>query len=100
MGSRMSPGDVESRRQNRTLRQKNCATCRDWVRRSDENPGKWTNEPERGKMGSMRNALFEFRLGRESIADRGLTRCSLKMQQRISEIRQLFVVSCQLQNAG
>ena len=57
----------------------------DWVRRSDENPGKWTNEPKRGQMGSMRNALFKFRLGRESIADRGLTRCSLKMQQRISE---------------
>jgi hypothetical protein len=27
----------------------------DCVRESDENPGKWTNEPKRGEMGSMRN---------------------------------------------
>ena len=33
----------------------------------------------------MCNALFGFRLGRESIADRGLTRCLLKMQQRITD---------------
>ena len=29
---------------------------KNWVRKSDENPGKWTNEPEQGQMGSMRNA--------------------------------------------
>jgi hypothetical protein len=38
---------------------------KDWVRRSNENPGKWTNEPERGQMGSRRNPLLKFMLGRE-----------------------------------
>ena len=37
-------------------------------------------------MGSRRNALFRFRLGWESSADRGLTRCSSKMQQRILDL--------------
>ena len=77
--------------------------------RSGENPGKCTNEPERRKLGSMRNALFRFGLGRESVADRGLTRCSSKMQQRITDssvvrgqlsvepgYRPVSVVSCQL----
>ena len=45
-----------------------------WVRKSDENDGKWTNEPERAEMGAMRNALFKFRLGRGSIVERDLTR--------------------------
>ena len=64
MGSRMSPGDVESRQQDRTLRKKTWRHGEDCVRNSDENPGKCTIEPERGEMGSMRNVLFKFRLGR------------------------------------
>jgi hypothetical protein len=64
---------------------KKCGRRLHLLSRSDENPGKWTNEPERGQMGAMRNALFRFRLGRESVADRGLTRCSSKMQQRITD---------------
>jgi hypothetical protein len=40
----------------------------------------------------MCNAFFRFRLWRESIVDRGLTRCSSKMQQRISG--NLLVVRC------
>ena len=83
MASRMSPRDVESRRQEgcerwgrdrAAGRKKTCGRWQNWESRNDENPGKWTNEPERGQMGSMRNALFKFRLGRESIVERGLTR--------------------------
>ena len=40
----------------------------------------------------MRNMLFKLMLARESIVDRGLTRCSSKMQQRISG--NLLVDSC------
>ena len=45
-----------------------------WESKSDENPGKWTNEPERGQMGSMCNGLCEFGLGQELLVDRDLTR--------------------------
>jgi hypothetical protein len=45
----------------------------------------------------MCNALFKFRLGRESIVYRGLTRCSSKMQQRIMDSS---VVRGQLSVAG
>ena len=51
-------------------------------------------------MGSMRNGLCEFELGREWSADRGLTRCSLKVQQKYQKICQLYVVSCQLRDGG
>jgi hypothetical protein len=77
---------------------KTCGRWRNWESRSGENPGKWTNEPERRKLGSMCNALFGFRMGRESVADRGLTRCSSKMQQRIWA--NWSVVSCSLPGSG
>jgi hypothetical protein len=70
---------------------------RNWESRSGENPGKWTNEPERGEMGSMCNGLCEFGLGQELVVDRGLTRCSLKMQQGITDSS---VVRGQLSVAG
>ena len=33
------------------------------VRKCDENPGKWTNEPERGELGSMCNGLCRVWVG-------------------------------------
>jgi hypothetical protein len=78
-------------------RKKTCGRWRNWESRSGENAGKRTNEPEREQMGAMRNMLFKFRLGLESTADRGLTRCLSKMQLRITDSS---VVRGQLSVAG
>ena len=102
-GVRMMGGEIGLRGE------KSCGRWQNWESRSGEKTRKWTNEPKQGQLGSMRNSLLKFRLGRRLIADRGLTRCSLKMQQRITDssvvrgqlsvepgYRPVSVVSCQL----
>ena len=85
MSSRISPG-VESRRQNRTFRQKKlCDMSRTGCEGAMKTPENGRTNPSGGNWARYVTHYSEFRLGRESIADRGLTRCSLKMQQRISE---------------
>ena len=56
----------------------------------------WTNEPKQGlELGSMRNSLLKFRLGRRLISGSGLDKMFIENATKNNRFRQLFVVSCQ-----